>query len=266
MFYKMNGFNDGKRYQAISRHVVKKKAGTFFEEVTWISFKSGKKVIDIKPMKKFVQIISLDQNFKVVFPDIRKIEGKMRKYIVGPIFDLLTFYVDLNPGLFYAKIDELENGYPIVFPFNKKSSWADGQFIILGEDCIDFRVTFQNNKKNKPLLRVEHIAPESNLDINLPEKWMNVPIGQGKNNWVQIAKMKNMFGVSYGYEYFDVHIYIDPEDGKINYASMYNPVERLNRICKEIISKNKKITGIKNCSEATPQHTYRNITIELINN
>ncbi len=261
-YYKMIGFNNGKEYEAVSHHQVKKQGDTFFEKVNWVSLQFDGKVISLKSMKDFDQILSLDKKHSGSFPDISKIDGKIRNLIVGPIFDLMTFYVDLNPRLFFKKIDELEKGQPILFPYNKPSSWADGHFVILGEDCINFRILFQNDKK-RPFLRVEHIAPEKNLNITFPEKWMKNTIGPGENNWVQIRRLNEKYAVSYGYEYFDDHIYIDPETGIILYANMYNPVDFYTRVCGHIEMNKKSITGITECGPISTQHIFRNITIRL---
>ncbi len=266
-YYKMTGLNDGRRYEAISRHRVIEIQGNFHEEISWIQLKSDGENIDLKPLKDFTQLLSLDKNFHGTPPDISKIPPQLRKFILGPIFDLMTFYVDLNPRLFLTKMKELELGQPIHIPYNKPSSWADGEFLLIGEDCIDFKLTFQEQTLNKALMRVEHFPPSENLKINLPEKWMQDVFPNGKTNWIQISKIpgkgEKLF-VSYGYEYFDVHIYIDTKDGKILSANMYNPVEIMNRVCSKFQKLENNQLKLLECSEAEYKHTYRSISLKLL--
>lgn len=268
LVYKMRAINDGRHYEAVSHHKVKKKGNSFYEEVVWKSLVYEGKKIDLSPLKDFRQIVSLDKEFSSPMPDIARLDPASLPFIIGPLFDLMTFYVDLNPRLFATKVTELEKGKKLIIPYNQPSSWADGHRVILGEDCIDFRLSFQSSKGRKPLLRVEHIPPPKDLNINLPEKWMKEPVSElGANNWVQIIKTTapaRPFMVSYGYEYFDVHIYMDPEDGKIMLAEMYNPVEKINRTAAKVSIVDNKITGIKEPSAPTPEHTFRSISLELV--
>ncbi len=267
-YYKMDALNDGRRYQAISRHKVEKtEDGKYFEKISWIYLKHDGSEIDLSPMKDFEQILSLDKSFEFVIPDITKIKTELRRFMAGPVFDLMTFYVDLNPRLYFEKLDSLESGTPTRFPYNRPSSWADGFFNVLGEDCLDFVVTLQRYGADNLCLRVEHVPPEANLNINLPEEWMKKPVVKGKeNNWVQVTKSgkPDEYFVAFGYEYFDVHLFLDKENGMIKYAQMYNPVERLNLISRKIGINDNIVTSIEDCSPATPQHTFRNVSIELI--
>ncbi|MGM0601170.1 MAG: hypothetical protein ACQETH_15275 [Candidatus Rifleibacteriota bacterium] len=265
--YKMDGSNDGHIYSAISRHQVLKTGKVWTEKITWISLIYDGKKIDLSSMKDFEFFLSLDPDFNFAIPDITKIKPAIRNQILGPIFDLMTFYVDLNPALFQDKLEEIKTGKAIRLPYNQPSSWADGHYHVLAEDCLDFIVTYRDLNKLLSMLRVEHVPPKSDLRINLPEPWMRKPVVKGKNNnWVQVSRMpdKNKFAVSYGYEYFDVHLCIDKKDGKIVYANLYNPVERLCGTCREITRENGKITGLKSCSEFKPLHTFRNISIKLL--
>lgn len=268
LVYRMRGINDGRHYEAVSHHLVKKKGDSYYEEVVWKSLNYEGKKIDLSPMKDFRQIVSLDSNFVNSMPDIASLDPRSIPFILGPILDLMTFYVDLNPRLFASKINELEKGTRLTIPYNKPSSWADGRRVILGEDCIDFRLTFQSSEKRKPLLRVEHIPPQSNLNLNLPEDWMRIPVSKlGPNNWVQIIKTsipQTPYMVSYGYEYFDVHIYLDSGDGKIVFAEMYNPVEKMNRTAGDVTMADNRVVAVKNQSEPSPEHTFRSISLELL--
>ncbi|OGR81995.1 MAG: hypothetical protein A3J74_01895 [Elusimicrobia bacterium RIFCSPHIGHO2_02_FULL_57_9] len=272
--YEMRGLNDGKVYEAVSRHEVKVKGGVFYEEVEWERLAVGENAIDLAALKDFRQWVSLDQGFNTATNNFKDIPPQLMGQLAGPYFDLMTFYVDANPRLFGARLNALAAGKPLIFPYSKSSSWADGFRTLLGEDCIDFQITFQTELPERPVLRVEHIAPEKDTCVSLPESWMASRVGGRPNNWVQIgidqAKMGNSpeYGASYGLEYFDSHIYLDPINGMIRSANLYNTVDRINRTCQEVKTSRhgakSVVESVGGCGPATPQHTFRNISLRLI--
>lgn len=184
--YEMQGLNDGKVYGAVSRHEVKVKDGVSYEEVAWERLAIGENAIALTTLKDFRQRVSLDKGFNTATNNFKDIPPNLIGYLAGPYFDLMTFYVDVNPRLFGARLNELVAGKPITFPYSKSSSWADGFRTLLGEDCIDFQIMFQAELPEGPVLRVEHVAPEKETCVSLPETWMQSRVGGRPNNWVQV--------------------------------------------------------------------------------
>jgi len=259
----MLGLNDGRRYLAESEHTVKKQStGEFFEEITWKRIVRDGKEIDLSKLSDFRQILSLDENFISPLPNLAQIPAEILPYLVGPIFDLMTFYVDTNPILFREKLSDIEKGLSVYIPFSKPASWADGSRVLMGEDCIDFNVSLSGTD-SLFALRVEHVGPPLKTCVSLPETWMASPLKSRPNNWVQVTKsLDEHFVVQWGYEYFDTHIYLDPKSGFILSAEMYNPVDIKSRTCREIQSVNGKIISIKECGEISTGHIFRSISIQ----
>jgi hypothetical protein len=56
LVYKMRAINDGRHYEVISHHKVKKNGDAFYEEVIWKSLVYEGKEIDLGPLKDFRQI------------------------------------------------------------------------------------------------------------------------------------------------------------------------------------------------------------------
>src|SRR5215471_20077898 len=131
--YHMKGINQDWRYQIDATGVVKKdSAGRYFEEYGWSNFSSSRSGDNLPAASAtFRQVVSLDPGYPVSIPDLRPM-----LMIVGPITDLLTFYADLQMAIRLGTL--VHAGDHSYVKFGRPASWADGAYVLLGEDSIDF--------------------------------------------------------------------------------------------------------------------------------
>jgi hypothetical protein len=211
--------------------VVKKDAeGRFFEEIAWHDM-----AVDGAPFalpassQAFRQRLTLEANPKYAqVPDL----SKVHPMLIGPITDLLTFYADLlvahGAGLTKAGDHfHLAHGTP--------ASWADGQHVVIGEDSIDFDVTLKgiDRAAGSATLLVRHV-PSTPPQIRIPAEWMRPPVADTPNNWVQVERTAaNTFTAGIGQETFDATITLSLVDGRVLAATLENPVQVLERECKD---------------------------------
>lgn len=252
--YEMNGINEARHYEVQAEGVVKRdSAGTYFEEYRWSNLTSDNQKISLSPASlDFRQEVTLDPNHNAVFPNFRDVDHRL----VGPITDLMTFYVDVwlaektgklaNAGdHFYVK-----HGTPI--------SWADGNNVVIGEDSIDFDLSLKevNRSENTATILIRHVPPEM-PEVRLPADWMHKPVADTANNWVQVQKMENeKYLAAVGKETFDVEIKLSLLDGKILSGKMNNPVETIERECADV--------ALTECGDPTPHLIRRQIEIFLV--
>jgi hypothetical protein len=230
--YHMNATNkdhDGTQsYEAQVEGVVKKdSAGNFYEEYQWSDLVWDGKATPVAP--DFRQVLSLDPGFKPSFPDLQHAGSRL----VGPVLDLMTFYVDL--GLAIRKGGLNHPGDRVYVPFGRPTSWAAGEGLIIGEDSIDFDITLQkvDRDANTATVLVRHVPP-AETKINLPAPWMHVPVADTPNNWVEVRKNKDgKYVASVGKETFDDVIKTSLIDGRILSATMDNPVDVFERECND---------------------------------
>ena len=217
-------------YEAKADGVVKKdSAGNFYEQYQWSGVVWNGQTMQIPPANAdFRQLLSLDPRFKAPFPDLRKAAAGL----VGPVLDLMTFYVDLamaiRHGLNHA-------GDHVYVKFGTPSSWAAGEGAILGESSIDFDVTLQdvNLSANTATVLIRHVPPAQS-QVQLPAAWMHIPVADTPNNWVSVNKDRGgKYVAAVGKETFDVVIKTSLADGRILSATMDNPVEVLERQCED---------------------------------
>ena len=81
------------------------------------------------------QVLSLTPNPSLGIPDLSKVHPMM----IGPITDLLTFYADMLIAKSQGKLARA--GDHFYFKHGTPNSWADGTYVTLGQDSIDFDVT-----------------------------------------------------------------------------------------------------------------------------
>jgi len=253
--YKMVASNRGqdsfKVYTALSSHEINKDTGVFFEDVQWKDLTINGDRIDLTPWSSFRQKLSLDKDYIMPFPDISKVHRGM----IGPIFDLMTFYADLSPSIHQNKL--LKPGDKTYFKYSKPSSWADGKIVIIGEDCIDFDFTLGEVTDTYSKLVVEHVSPKTGVCIQIPAEWMSEPVTKEHNNWVQVVKNPKTgeFEAGVGYEYFKVDIKVDAI-GKILSAFMNNPVQIRQKTCSDI--------ELLNCGPPVEYEILRQIRLDLV--
>ncbi len=256
--YIMHGVNrsrQGERhYEAKVIGEVKKDAqGIFYEEFHWVELTvAGMEIILPRDSLNFRQCLSLDPRYKMPFPDISGIHPML----IGPVFDLMTFYVDLWHGMRQETFTN--EGAQTYLKTGVSSSWADGKKVLIGEDCIDFKLTLSKINNDAIVLMVSHIPPEKSC-INIHADWMETPISSGvPNNWIQIIREADEYIAGVGSETFDVVINASRQSGKIISAVMDNPVDIIERKCfdKDLI----------NCGEPEKCKIFRKIELSQIDN
>jgi hypothetical protein len=184
-------------------------------------------------------------------PDLSKVDPKM----VGPITDLMTFYVDLwimnKIGIFQHAGDHF------YVPNPQASSWADGTRVMVGKDLIDFDLNLQSidQAKQTAVVVVHHVSP-ANPNWQLPAEWMKAPVANTANNWVEVTKTSDgKYEAGAGKETFDVTITVSTADGRILSASMDNPVVMSGRECED--------AALTKCGAAKPKTIHRQIEVAL---
>jgi hypothetical protein len=136
------------------------------------------------------------------------------------------------------------------------ASWADGAYVVLGEDSIDFDITLtslEESAKTATLL-VRHVPPQQ-PQVRLPAAWMREPVAGTPNNWVQVTKKGGTFVAAAGKETFSVQLKVSTEDGKILSGAIENVVDAQERDCRD--------AGLTSCENPRPHHILRKVAIAL---
>jgi hypothetical protein len=175
--------------------------------------------------------------------------------IVGPITDLLTFYVDLQMAIRLGKLNHA--GDHSYVKAGTPGSWADGSYVLIGQSSIDFDLTLKKVSwsDGSATLVVRHVPPEK-PEIKLPVSWMSTPVADAPNNWVNVEKRgEGKYVAAVGREIFDVEIKVSLADGKILSVRMDNPVEVLERQCSD--------RDLTSCGALRRYQIMRRIEMEL---
>jgi hypothetical protein len=252
VFYRMTASNRDRfktlTYRADATGIVKKDAsGKFVEEFTWSDIVFDDKPVDLPAIRDFRQVLSMTPGYPMSVPDLRPVLK-----IVGPITDLLTFYADLTIARGGALAKE---GDHFLFEHGTPASWADGSYVVLGEDSIDFDVTLkQLDAANRiATLLVRHVVP-AQPKIKIPVEWMRAPVADTPNNWVEVQKLQDgTYRAQVGKETFDAIIRISLVDGRILGATLANPVEVSERLCTD--------EALAKCGEPIRSQIMRRIEI-----
>jgi len=241
-----------RRYTAESEGRVERGAdGAFFETTRWVRLEvDGQAVALDGPSADFRQQLSLDADYEMPFPDIRGVNPML----IGPIFDLMTFYVDLHPSLQQGRLAAA--GDRVHVPHGEPNRWADGTRVLVGEDCIDFELSLVQVTEDGAQLRVMHVPPAKS-SVALASDWMRVPVGAAPNNWVQVVREGGgaapAFVAAVGHETFDVDIRVDRATGRIVSAVMENPVDVVQRRCRD--------EALRDCDDPTAYRIFRRIEL-----
>jgi len=220
--YHMTATNEDWHYTAdASATVTKSDKGSYIEEFRWTGMTSNGQPITLAPaMAQFRQSLSLDPSWMPSGPDLSKADPKM----VGPILDLMTFYVDL---WIVNKVGILRRaGDHFYLPTPQVNSWADGTHVLVGKDQIDFdlNVLSLDAVKQTAVVVVHHVPPP-HPNLQLPADWMQAPVADTANNWVEVTKTEDgKYKAGVGKETFDVTITVSTADGRMLSAIMDNPV------------------------------------------
>jgi hypothetical protein len=252
--YHMKGDNDGWTYEVLASGVAKKDAaGHFVEEYAWSDFKSNAPMVLSPASLNFRQTLSLDPATPPSIPNLSQVQP----FLIGPITDMLTFYSDL--WLAIRQSDLMRAGDHTYVKLGGPASWADGSYVILGEDSIDFDLTLKelNTSTQVATLLVRHVPPPQ-PKVKLPAAWMQSPVADTPNNFVDV-KGKNNAGkyvAEVGKETFDVEIKISLKDGKILSATLDNLVKVHHRECSD--------AELLDCGQPTDHQIHRRIELQWV--
>jgi len=250
--YRMKGVNENWRYELQASGVVKKgESGKFTEEYAWSKLISDGKAFPLSAAsQQFRQVLSLGPEKPPSMPNLAEVQP----ILIGPITDLMTFYVDLWLANRTGKLTHAgDHAYQ---KLGMPASWADGNYVVLGEDSIDFDMTLTNVDRSNQVatLLVRHVPPEEPA-VHLPAAWMREPVADTKNNWVNVTKRDGKFVAAVGKETFDVQVKVSLVDGKILSGTMENPVKSRERDCED--------AAYTKCGDPRPHEILRHIEIEL---
>ncbi len=251
--YHMKGDNDGWTYEVQANGIVKKdSSGHFVEEYGWSDFKSNAPMTLSATSLSFRQTLSLDPALPPAVPNLSQVQP----FLIGPITDMLTFYADL-----WLAIQQSELKRPGDHAYVKvgtPASWADGSYVTLGEDSIDFDLTLKeiDSANQVATLLVKHVPP-SQPKVKLPAAWMQAPVADTLNNWVQVSKNQSgKYDAGTGKETFDVEIKLSMKDGKILSATLDNLVKTHRRECSD--------AALLDCGEPSDHTIHRQIELHLV--
>ena len=250
----MKGVNEAWHYEVDAEGVVRKDAaGRFFEEYRWTHMTSDGQPASLLPSAAdYRQRLALDPEQNPSAPDLTKMDPKM----IGPITDMMTFYVDLWLANKLGVLKKAGDHFYFRNPM-PPSSWADGTHVLVGEDAIDFDMTLKSVDAGAAtaLVEVKHVPPQDSA-LPLKAAWMHEPVGTGANNWVQVAKDANgKYEAGVGVETFTVDIRVSLEDGHIVSATMDNPVITIVRMCED--------EALTKCGDAKRHEILRKIEIAM---
>ena len=217
-------------YEIQADGVVTKDANGFIEEFAWSGMVVEGKPFALPPSGLALrQMLALTPNPKLAIPDLSKVHPMM----IGPITDMLTFYADMLIAKTPGKLARA--GDHFYFKHGTPNSWADGMYVTLGQDSIDFDVTLAevDQAAKVATVVVKHVPPEK-PQVKLPAAWMEKPVADTPNNWVQVSKAgEDKFSAEVGKETFVATIKVSLADGRIISATLENPVEVLARECSD---------------------------------
>jgi hypothetical protein len=253
LVYKMTGLNESWHYIIQADGVVRRSAnGDYVEEYLWTNLVSDGQPTALSPgSDSFRQHVSLDPDQNPTPPDLSNADPKL----VGPALDFMTFYSDL---WLINKTGQLNRaGDHLYVKVGNPSSWANGSQVILGQSSIDFDLTLKsiNPSDKTAVLVVRHVPPEKS-QVTLPAAWMQTPVADSPNNWVEVEKLPGKFRASVGQETFTDELTISLVDGKILSATMDNPVKTIARMCTD--------EALTQCDAPQSHEIIRKIQIVLV--
>jgi hypothetical protein len=254
LVYRMNGVNESWHYTIQADGVVKKDTtGAFFEEYQWSHMESAGQALQLPDGTTALrQRLTLDPNQNPTMPDLSKVDPK----IIGPITDFMTFYSDLWLAIKTGQLSQ--PGDHFYMPYGVPSSWADGNYVRLGQSSIDFDLTWKSTDAadHTAVLIVRHVPPAKSM-VTLPAAWMQTPVGDQPNNWVNVQKTQDgKLSAAAGQETFTVELKVSLVDGEILSASMDNLVKTVERICED--------DALSKCTDPKPHEISRKIDIALV--
>ena len=251
--YHMKGDNDGWTYEVQAKGIVKKDAnGHYIEEYGWSDFKSNAPMSLSASSLGFRQSLSLDPATPPSIPNLSQVQP----FLIGPTTDMLTFYSDLWIAIRQSNL--MRRGDHCYVKFGGPASWADGSYVILGEDSIDFDLTLKelNAADQMATLLVRHVPP-ARPKVKLPAPWTQTPVADTPNNFIDVKKTSSgKYVAEVGKETFDVEIKVSLKDGKILSVDMDNVVRARKRECTD--------AALLDCGEPADHPIHRHIELQWV--
>lgn len=203
---------------SIAEHQVVNDAGTFAEEIKWISKTSYNETASAS-LDSFAKMvtpyrISLLPNGKVLLPKLTVSQ------LVGEVTDLNTFFVAVAPASNANKVSAKNPVYLNKEP--RQGNFADSIFILYGTDCIEMSQHFISADKQSTIIRTDFLPPASfcltpKLDT-VATKLYDQP-----NNFQMIQRSTgDKVNFFWGVETFTITSKVDNKTGAIMEASMEN--------------------------------------------
>ena len=252
--YQMKATNEerGRKlaYEIQADGVVKKNDNGFVEEFAWSHLIVNGAPRPLSPgSQAFRQMLSMEPNRNAGMPDLSKVDP----ILIGPITDTLTFYADLLIARTQGRLAQINDHF--YYQHGAPASWADGQYVILGQSSIDFDVTLTaiDRTERYALVTVKHVPPAT-TQVKLPAEWMKASVADTANNWVQVIKQgEGRYVASVGKETFLAEIKLSLDDGRILSATLDNPVEVRERQCTD--------AALTQCGEPERYSILRRISV-----
>lgn len=250
--YKMQATNQGHirnvRYEARAVASVKKNAaGVFVEEFAWSDVQVNDQPQTLEPASAdFRETLSLAPGYSLSVPDLTQVQP----ILIGPIADLLAFYADVQLAMRQETL--AKPGDHVSVKNGSLNSWADGTYVVLGQDAIDFEITLKSIDKKTAVVVVRHVPPAEPA-IQFPADWMKAPVADTANNWLEVEKTGDKYAAEVGKETFEANITLDVATGRILSATMENPVEVLQRDCTDRV--------LTSCGDPIRYRIRRQITV-----
>ena len=230
--------------------VKRNTAGVLVDDFAWSQLSFGGKAFSLSPASLSLrQELSTDPAFRLSMPDLSKVQPAL----IGPMLDLLTFYVDVQLARRQDGLSAV--GDQVYVKHGTPNSWADHVRYTLGEDSIDFDITLtaRDPQTGALTLVVKHVPPAM-PQIHFPAGWMRTPVGDTPNNWVQVRNAgAGKYAASVGKEVFTDEIHLSA-DGTIITAVMENPVEVSERDCSD--------AALLHCGAVRKYRILRHIAIQ----
>jgi hypothetical protein len=254
LVYEMTTVNEDTHYRIRAEGIVGPDSnGALVERYKWTQMEFNGNPVTLKPgTENFRQLLTLAPEHPPIMPDLTKVDPRL----IGPITDMMTFYVDLWLANKLRQLHRVGDHFYFHSPMSA-SSWADGRRVLLGESAVDFDLTFKelDTSNQTAILEIKHVPPPQSA-IHLKAEWMKKPVDSLPNNWVTVSKTATGYDAGMGQETFDVLIKISTLDGKILHVTMNNLVHTVMCSCED--------EALTKCSALQPHDILRQVEVTLL--
>jgi hypothetical protein len=174
--------------------------------------------------------------------------------VVGPVTDLHTFLIAVSHQVGADKISE--PGQTYTTGEAAKASWANGENIPVGEDCIQISITLLESTDDRATYETRFMPPTEACLTPL-KPWMEAPVVEGTpNNFQQQMMMGPMAAAMWGREQFVITSTIRRSDGRILSATMDNPLTLMLKVGCD--------PNLDSCKHELPMAIHRKLKLELL--